>query len=256
MAVGRAQREALRFAIGRTTLVILFVVLLVAAAAGVSYIGTTNHTSSSYSGPIVTLTESPVSQDCSPSSQSKSNVNWTESFVGPNESDMSVLILAVDSSSSASLCVSYSQNPEAANVVGMSEVNISAYVGVPPQQQNQCTSNSPFASVPQFCSPDVSITAQPDHLNFSDGSSNQQFFVKLTITVPSNSSGYYILGVSGLCSPAGIMLNQNPSEITTSALSHAYSNLYMPSCGPLYGAVGKLVGLSGLSYGYAVEPMT
>jgi hypothetical protein len=253
--VSGAPRATFRPALARTTFVFFFVAFLVAAAVGLSYIEATNRTSPSSSGPTITLRQSPANQDCSSGSHSDSNANWTEAYVGANESDMRIPIFVVNSSSTASLCVSYRQNPEAAGISGMSEVNISAYVGVPPLQQNQCTSNSPFASYPPLCSPDVSISVQPDHLSFANGSSNQQFFVKLTITVPSNSSGYYTLGVSGLCFPAGIILNQKPSEITASALSNAYSSLYMPSCGPLYGAIGQLVGLSGLSYGYAVEPM-
>ena len=150
---------------------------------------------------------------------------------------MNMLVIAVNSGSTASLCILYSQNPEDPT----SAVNTSAYV----------TNNYPLQNEP---TPGVSAAAQPNYLNFGSSSSNQQFFVKVTISVSNSSSGYYLLGIWGLCQSAALVVNQNPSQI--SASDYSSGHLYEASCGPLYGAVGQLVGLNGVSYGYANVPMS
>jgi len=200
-----------------------------------SSILTTTLTTTSTSVSSVALTASPANQNCSSSdSRSGNNLSWTGLF---GNGTMNMLVLAVNSSSTANLCILYTHNPEASAI---SDVNISAYVTNNYPQQNEPT-------------PGVSAAAQPSYLNFGNSSSNnQQFFVKVTISFSKSSSGYYLLGISGLCEPVGLVINQDPSTISASEYSSGH--IYEPSCGPIYGAVGELVGVSGLSYGYANVP--
>ena len=216
-------------------MIVILAILIIAVAIilfPVSYILTSHTRSSSFSFSTVTLTTSPANQDCSSSSQFGNNLDWTE--LGPNGT-MHFLVISVNSNSTATLCFLYTKNPsESSNIT---EEDIGAWA----LSRTEGTS-----------APGVSVAIQPNQLNFGNAtSSNPQFFVKVTITVSKSSSGYYILGATDVCQMAGLVVNQNPSKITGSA----YSSLYEPSCG-IYGApVGRLVGLSGLSYGYADVPM-
>jgi len=239
-------------AIGRALLsvIVVILILLIIAVAAIlfpaSYIVTSHtRTSISTSFTTITFTNSPASQDCSPSNSQlgSNNLDWTEPFAGANGSDMRLLVLSVNSSATASLCILYTKNPtEASNTT---EVDIGAWTYTLRQQQNP--------GIGGASAPGVSIAVQPNQLNFSNSSNdNQQFFVKITITVAkSSSSGYYLLGATDVCQVAGLAVNQNSSGMTGSA----YSNLYEPSCGVYGHPVGRLVGVSGLSYGYANVPM-
>ena len=191
------------YAARRVTLSIILVILIVAIVVG-AFITTTNRgTNSSSTSTVtsaksqtgsssvsnVTLTSSPLNQDCSSNSSVENNLIWTEANNYESNHTMSLLVLAMNPSSTASLCVQYSRNPAA----GVSEINVSA------------TALTQLPNGWICCAPGISIAAQPSRLNFGNNS-GQNFFVKFTVTATSNSSGYEVLGISGLCQFAGLVV--------------------------------------------------